>query len=93
MPSWLQPGLGTAHTDGGGRPEGAGVGCRGGVGTARVCSHLGVEVSEFLQHFNLVATLNGWSCQEKGLYLRVSLGGSTLKILELVDMSGDGGYQ
>lgn len=50
-------------------------------------------LSEFLIHqLRLVTELNGWTEQEKGMYLEVSLSRSALKILETVDRSALDGY-
>lgn len=48
---------------------------------------------EFLRHFRLVAELNEWTNQERGMYLGMSLSGSVLKILETVDASAPDGYE
>lgn len=50
------------------------------------------SLSEFLCDFQLVVELNRWTEKEKGLYLRVSLDGSALKLLEKVDASMEGGF-
>lgn len=49
--------------------------------------------SEFLWHFQLVAELNAWTEKENGLYLVVSLDGSAMKLLEMLDASREGGYK
>lgn len=45
-----------------------------------------------LRHFQLLAKLNEWTEKEKGMYRRVSLLGSVLKILEMVDAFTPHGY-
>ena len=50
-------------------------------------------LSEYLSHFSVVATLNGWNKYEKGLYLAASLTGPAQRLLTRVDIYHPSGFE